>query len=75
MAFCSADAFGVNPFFFFEYDNVGFESYPVAVQFVCGLRGMGARRLVGGHVEGLVFVTLRFCRWPRGIKKVVAFLN
>ena len=29
--FCSDDAFGFTPFFF-EYDNVGFEPYPVAVQ-------------------------------------------
>ena len=60
---------------FFERDNVGFEPYPVAVQFVCGLREMGARKLVGGQVEGLVFVTLRFCRRPRGIKKDVTFLR
>ena len=71
MVFCSADAFVINPFF--EYDNVGFESFPFAVQFVCGLQEMGARKLAGRQVEGLVFVMLRVCRRPRGIKKGVAF--
>ena len=72
MAFCSADAFAIIPFFF-EYDNVGFESFPFAVQFVCGLQEMGARRLVGRQGEGLVFVMLRVRRRPRGIKKAAAF--
>ena len=66
MVFCSADAFAI---------NVGCDSFPFAVQFVCGLQEMGARKLVGRQAEELVFVMLRFCRRPRGIKKDVTFLN
>ena len=61
--------------FFFECDNVGFESVSFAVQFVCGLQEMGARKLVGRQVEGLVFVMLRVRRRPRGIKKLSLFLH
>ena len=74
VVFCSADAFAINPFFF-EYDNAGFESFPFAVQFVCGLQEMEARKLVGRQVEGLVFVMLRVCGRPRRIKKDVTLLH
>ena len=49
--------------------------FPFAVQFVCGLQEMGARKLAGRQVEGLVFVMLRVCGRSRGIKKDVTLLR